>query len=287
MRVLVAGAAGMLAKDLIPRLLKCGHEVSCPVESDLDITDREMIARAVSRLNPELLINCAAYNFVDRAESESSRADAINGYGVRNLCQACADKGIPLVHFSTDYVFDGTKATPYGIDDEPNPINSYGRSKLLGEEFVLGLLSKFYLVRTSWLFGLHGRNFVEVILDKALEQNPLSVIDGAKGCPTWTADLSDAVVDLIETERYGLYHIVNSEPTTWWDFAAEILRLADIDVQLDRITSEKLGRAAKRPSNSILAPHPLPQVLGREMPSWRDALRQYLVLRKDSGRGTG
>lgn len=287
MRILVTGAGGMLAKDLIPRLLKRGHEVSCPPESDLDITDGEMIAQAVSRANPELVINCAAYNFVDRAESESSRANAVNGYGVRNLCLACADQDMPLVHFSTDYVFDGTKGTPYGIGDEPNPINSYGRSKRLGEKFVIDLLTKFYLVRTSWLFGLHGSNFVEVILDKARERSTLAVIDSETGCPTWTADLSDAVVDLIGTERYGLYHIVNSEATTWWGFAAEILRLSGIDVQLDRTTPEKLGRPAKRPPNSVLDPHPIPEVLGREMLSWRDALRQYLMLRKEAGRETG
>jgi dTDP-4-dehydrorhamnose reductase len=283
MRVLVAGAEGMLARDLIPRLLKRGHEVAYPPEKDLDITDSKMIARAVSRANPELLINCAAYNAVDRAESESPRADAVNGYGVRNLCQACVERNLPLVHFSTDYVFDGTKDTPYLVDDEPNPINRYGQSKRLGEEFVLNLLSKFYLVRTSWLFGLHGRNFVEAILDKSAEQNRLAVIDSEIGCPTWTADLSDAVVDLLETERYGLYHIVNSEPATWWDFAAEILRLSATDVQLDRTTPDKLGRAAKRPAYSVLDPHPIPELLGRDMPSWRDALRQYLTLRKADG----
>lgn len=279
MRVLVAGAQGMLARDLMPRLSTRGHDVVAPAETDFDITDAERVRQAVSEASPDILVNCAAYNAVDLAETEPSSADAVNGYGVRNLCVACNDQNIPIVHFSTDYVFDGTKGAPYTVADRPNPINRYGRSKLLGERFVTELTEAFYLVRTSWLFGVHGRNFVEVILAKALEGGELAVTDGERGCPTWTGHLSDAVVDLIETGRYGVYHGVNSEPTTWHDFAAEILRLSGSDAVLRRVSSPAAARPARRPSSSILDPHPLPDVVGWEMPSWRSALREYMSLR--------
>ncbi len=279
MRVLVAGADGMLAKDLIPRLRRRGHDVASPPEDEFDITDAAMVRTAVSRANPAILYNCAAYNFVDRAETDRERADAVNGYGVRNLCLACKGEGIPLVHFSTDYVFDGAKSSPYRIDDEPNPINHYGRSKLAGERFVIDLLSEFYLVRTSWLFGVHGDNFVEAILRRANNHGELAVIDSERGCPTWTGHLADAVIDLVETGRYGIYHITNSEPATWYEFAEAILCAAKLSVPLKRTTPTALNRAAKRPANSVLDPHPLPELLGRTMPSWREALREYIGLR--------
>jgi dTDP-4-dehydrorhamnose reductase len=269
----------MLAGDLTPRLATRGHRVVAPAESDFDITDAESVERAVSDANPELLVNCAAYNAVDLAETEPASADAVNGYGVRNLCVACRERKIPIVHFSTDYVFDGTKNSPYAVTAPPRPINRYGQSKLLGERFVQELTDSFYLVRTSWLFGLHGRNFVEVILAKAQEQGELAVTDGETGCPTWTGHVSDAVVDLIETRRFGVYHAVNSEPTTWHDFAAEILRLSGVDAVLHRVSSPAVARAARRPSFSVLDSHPLPEVVGWEMPSWSSALREYLRLR--------
>jgi dTDP-4-dehydrorhamnose reductase len=271
----------MLAKDLVPRLRKRGHEVVCPPEDEFDITDGGMVKGVVTAVGPAVLYNCAAYNFVDRAETERERADTINGEGVHNLCLACSAEGIRLVHFSTDYVFDGTKNSPYRIDDEPNPINHYGRSKLAGERYVIDLVSEFYLVRTSWLFGVHGNNFVEAILKRARTHGELAVIDSETGCPTWTGHLADAVIDVVDSERYGIYHISNSGPATWYEFAEAILSLAKIRVPLNRTTPAALNRAARRPTNSVLDPHPLPEVLGRTMPSWREALREYINLRME------
>lgn len=276
MKVLVTGAGGMLAKDLLPCLLERGYDAIGLPHQDLDITELESVRAAVADSEPQLLVNCAAYTKVDEAEREQYRALMVNGLGVHNLCLVCQERSIPLLHFSTDYIFDGTKAGPYTIYDDPNPINAYGRSKLVGERYVLWLLRRFYLVRSSWLFGLHGANFVETMLELGQSRKHIAVVDDQRGCPTWTHHLAQAVVALIETGRYGVYHITNSEPTTWFDFATEIFRISNVDVEVSPTSSDRLQRPAKRPRNSVLDPFPLPQVLGREMPPWREALQEYL-----------
>jgi dTDP-4-dehydrorhamnose reductase len=218
---------------------------------------------------------------VDGAESEEQQALMVNGHAVRNLCLACEDSGIPLAHFSTDYVFDGTGDRPYTVDDSPNPATAYGRTKLTGEQHVSKLMSKSYLIRTAWLFGHHGRNFVETMLDLGRSRKQISVVSDQKGCPTWTRDLAEASAALVETGRYGLYHITNSEPTTWFEFAKEIFRLSEMDVEVLPTTTDEFPRPARRPANSVLDPSPLPAVLGREMRSWREALEEYLRLRAE------
>lgn len=280
MRVLVTGAAGMLARDLVPCLQKKGHEVLAPPENDLDITHIDAIRRWTGSSKPETLINCAAYTKVDLAEREEHLASIINGVAVHNLCLVCQEAGIPLVHFSTDYVFDGTKNGQYAIYDPPNPINAYGRTKLLGEKYVLWLLNRFYLVRTSWLFGVHGPNFIETMLKLAQKQKQVSVVNDQRGCPTWTGHLSEAVVSLIESGHYGVYHATNSGPTTWFEYAREIFRLAGTGTEVLPITSDQFPTAAARPNNSVLDPFPLPEVIGREMPTWQNALQQYMEQRK-------
>ena len=279
MKVLVTGAGGMLAEDLITCLSERGYEIVALPRNELDITDLGAIRAAVNNFEPELMINCAAYTKVDKAEKEETRALMVNGFGVQNLCLLCQERDIPLVHFSTDYVFDGTKESPYTIHDEPNPISAYGRSKLLGEKYILWLLSKFYLIRTSWLFGLSAKNFIETMLELGQREKQISVVNDQRGCPTWTYHLAQAVIDLIETERYGIYHITNSEPTTWFEFAREIFRLSGRDIEVLPVTSDQFPRPARRPQNSVLDPFPLIEVLGREMPSWREALEEYLQRR--------
>jgi dTDP-4-dehydrorhamnose reductase len=279
MKVLVTGAGGMLARDLIPVLSGRGHETLPLTEMELDITDTHAVSTIVESIRPELIINCAAYTRVDDAETEKTKALQVNGDGVRNLCLACRSMDIPLLHFSTDYVFDGTKTTPYTIHDKPNPINAYGRSKLAGEKHILKLLNKFYIVRTSWLFGSHGTNFVETMLGTAKSKKSINVVNDQRGCPTWTVHLSQAVADLIATKRCGLYNITNSGAVTWYDYAGEIFRLSGIDMKVTPVTSDRFPRPARRPANSVLDPAPLPEVLNREMPSWQEALGEYLKLR--------
>ena len=279
MRVLVTGSGGMLARDLIPLLSSRGHETLAPAERELDITDSERVNGTIARIRPEIVINCAAYTKVDDAEAHEAEATRINGDGVRNLCLACKTADIPLVHFSTDYVFNGRKAAPYTIGDTPGPVSAYGRSKLAGEEHMRKLLKKYYLVRTSWLFGLHGPNFIETMLKLAESRKSVDVVNDQKGCLTWTVHLSQAVAELINTERYGIYHITNSGVTTWYDFAVEIFRLAGIDMKVIPVRTDQFPRPARRPANSVLDPAPLPEVLGREMPPWQEALAEYLKLR--------
>jgi dTDP-4-dehydrorhamnose reductase len=283
MKVLVTGSAGMLAKDLITCLSQREYEILAPPEDEFDITDLAAIRSVVDQCKPELVINCAAYTKVDEAEKEELQALTINGYGVQNICLVCQENDIPLVHFSTDYIFDGAKESPYTIYDEPNPASAYGRSKLLGERYVLWLLNKFYLIRTSWLFGYYGRNFIETVLELGQREKQISMVNDQKGCPTWAYHLAQAVADLIETQRYGIYHITNSEPTTWFDFAREILRLSGKDIEVIPVTTDQFPRPARRPLNSVLDPFPLHQVLGREMPSWREALEEYLERRNTTG----
>jgi dTDP-4-dehydrorhamnose reductase len=279
MKVLVAGAGGMLAKDITACLSERGYEIFSPLRDELDITDFKAVRIAVDEFGPELVINCAAYTKVDEAEKQEPQALLVNGFGVHNICLACQQRGIPLVHFSTDYVFDGTKESAYTVYDEPNPLSAYGRSKLLGERYLLWLLSRFYIIRTSWLFGLNGKNFIETMLELGQRQERISVVKDQKGCPTWSYQLAQAVVELIETERYGIYHITNSEPTTWYDFAREIFRLSGMDIEVIPVTSDQFPRPAVRPQNSVLDPFPIPEILGREMPSWREALKEYLKRR--------
>jgi dTDP-4-dehydrorhamnose reductase len=276
MRVLVAGSAGMLAKDLVPVFTQRGHDVVAPSEAEFDIADPGIVLQTVGRYRPDLLINCAAYTAVDDAETEEDLALRINAYAVQSLCLACQEHNVPLVHFSTDYVFDGTKEAPYTIYDQPNPTTAYGRTKLLGEQYVMWLLTRFFLIRTAWLFGHHGKNFIETMLQLGSQKKQISVVNDQRGCPTWTRDLAEAAADLAVTGRYGVYHVTNSEPTTWYDFAVEIFRMAGTDVDVSPTTTDMFPRPAKRPANSVLDPYPLPQVIGREMPSWRQALKQYI-----------
>jgi len=283
MKVLVAGAGGMLARDLTTCLSEQGYEILALPHDELDITDLKAVRAAADEFEPGLVINCAAYTKVDEAEKEEPWALMVNGLGVQNICLACQQRDVPLVHFSTDYIFDGAKERPYTIYDEPNPISAYGRSKLLGERYLLWLLSRFYLIRTSWLFGLHGKNFIETMLELGQREKQISVVKDQKGCPTWSYHLAQAVVELIQTERYGIYHITNSEPITWYDFAREIFRICEMGVEVLPVTSDQVPRSAMRPQSSVLDPFPLPQVLGRGMPSWREALKEYIERRDIRG----
>ena len=261
-----------------------GHEVVAAGREELDITDLKAVRRAVADVRPACVINCAAYTEVDGAEVETAKAFAVNALGVRNLASVCRELDVVLVHFSTDYVFDGKKQAPYFIFDPPSPLNAYGRSKLYGEEYLKRIAPRYYLIRTSWLFGIGGKNFVETVLRLAREKGELRVVDDQRGCPTYTRDLSRAVLDLIATHAYGVYHITNAGDTTWYGFAREILWAAGLRASLRPIGSEELGRPAPRPANSVLDPFPLQETLGYLLPPWPDALRRYLAEREKGAR---
>lgn len=277
MRVLVTGAGGMLGRDVVEEMGNRGYAVIPLTRAALDITDGKAVKEALFRHGPEAVINCAAYTKVDQAEEEYRQALKVNALGVRNLALACRETGAVLVHISTDYVFGGRHDKPWGIYDRRNPINAYGRSKYLGERFLETIAPKYFLVRTSWLFGKHGPNFVDTILKLARERECLTVVDDQWGCPTYTRDLSRALADLLASGYYGVYHITNRGATTWYRFAREILAVAGLNTPVKPVTSAEFPRPAQRPAYSVLDPFPLEETIGYLLPPWQDALRRYLA----------
>jgi dTDP-4-dehydrorhamnose reductase len=284
MKYAVIGAAGQLGRDLCPRLK--GEVVSLSrVEADL--TNADLLRTTLSSLRPDVVINCAAYNFVDKAEAEPPAAFAVNAWGVRSLAQVCRDLDCTLVHFSTDYVFglDADRRTPWTEVDAPGPVSVYGLSKLAGEYLVRSICPRHFVVRTCGLYGVWGSggkggNFVETMLRVAGMGKPLRVVADQVCTPSFTVDVAAATIALIGTTRYGLYHVTNAESCTWHDFAAAIFAGAGVKADLAPITSAEFGAAARRPSFSVLANDTL-RAAGVAPPRpWREALQIYLEERK-------
>lgn len=277
MKILVTGAGGMLASDLIP-ILGENHEVIPNSENDLDITVRDSVQRIVHSLSPDCVINCAAYTQVDKAEEERDKAFLVNGIGVQNIALTCQDRGIPLCHISTDYVFDGTKEGPYTPFDNTNPINVYGGSKLAGEKYIQWIMNRFYIIRTSWLYGKAGNNFVATMLRLAKERSEIRVVRDQTGSPTNTASLSHAIERIIGTGAYGIYHFTDETGggISWYDFAEEIVRLSGCKTKVIPILTAEFPRPAKRPANSVLDTSLYSLVTGHKAKNWREALKEYL-----------
>ena len=271
-KVLVTGAKGMLGKDLCPILEDSGYEV---IETDIDtmdITDIFSVKSNIEKYNPDIVIHCAAYTNVDGAETDKETAEKINVLGTENIAKMCAKNNVELVYISTDYVFDGEKSEPYQPDDKPNPLNVYGLTKLKGEQAIQKYCEKYYIVRTSWLYGIHGKNFVETMIILAQTKKELKVVDDQIGCPTWTVELSNAIVKLLEDYEYGIYHACGLGRTSWYGFAKKIFELENIDVNLQSCTTEEFPRPAKRPKYSVMDNSKLCR-------RWEIALKEYLMLR--------
>lgn len=265
----------MLGQDLMALLGDRGQGVDI---ADIDITSPESVLKVIGDLKPEVVINCAAYTDVDGCESDADKAMAVNGEGVAYLAMACKDNGALLVQISTDYVFDGGKGTPYVEDDAPCPLSVYGESKLAGEmnaAFSPDLL----IVRTQWLYGLHGKNFVETMLRLATEKNELTVVNDQIGSPTWTVDLSLAIIALIDNGCRGVYHAANSEYCSWNDFARAIFEESGLNAIVNPMTTTELNRPARRPLYSTLECGKLTRDTGFQPQAWRNALREYLKRR--------
>lgn len=274
-KVLVTGAGGMLGQDLCPILEDNGYEVVETRSSNMDITNPEMVKDVIGKEMPEIIIHCAAYTNVDKAEDDLKTAELINVTGTENVAEVCGKLGITLVYISTDYVFDGTKADPYTPQDRTNPINNYGMTKYEGEEAVRSLCEKYYVVRTSWLYGHHGKNFVETMLNLAKTQKELNVVDDQIGCPTWTVELSNGIMKLLASKPYGTYHVCGSGFTSWYGFAKEIFEQANIQVNLKPCMTADFPRPAKRPFFSVMDNEGICR-------NWKAALRDYLDLRIES-----
>ena len=276
MKVLITGAKGMLGQDMVAEFQRRDYEVHAADHQTLDITDIQAVRAAITALRPDIVVNCAAYTDVDKAESEPEIAMRVNGLGPRNLALACEATGAVLLHISTDYVFDGEKEGPYEIWDTPNPINVYGKSKLWGENYVRSLMHRYFIVRTSWLFGKGGRNFVTTMLELAKRGEPIRVVNDQRGCPTYTVDLARACVDLVESGCFGIYHVTNQGATTWYEFAKKIFECAGTRVDLQAITSDQFPRSARRPRNSELSMFPLQDTLRWVLGSWVLGLEEII-----------
>lgn len=282
---MILGKDGMLGQDLQKVFRK--EDFIAYGLSDLDITDREKVFEKFFTVQPDVVINATGYTAVDLAETEQQKADAINGYAVGVLAKACREIDATFIHFSTDYVFNGQKKIGYNEEDQTDPINAYGRSKALGEKLLMEEMEmlnqeyltegRYFLIRTSWLYGMHGKNFVDTMLmlgEKQLAlKNALKVVNDQHGKPTYTIDLANQVKWLIESREYpsGIYHITNEGETSWYDFACEIFRLAKMEVNVVPCSSSEYVRPAKRPTYSGLINNKLPPLR-----KWQEALKEYL-----------
>ena len=277
MKILVAGSKGMLGTDLL-RVLADNHEAIGVDVEEMDLTERGSVLRQVGALRPEVVINAAAYTDVDGSETHPEACYRINGEGVENLAMACRQHGSRLVHLSTDYVYDGSKPTPYREDDPTHPLGVYGRSKLEGEERARAVLPGVCVVRTAWLFGHAGKNFVKAILAQAQKTRVLKVVDDQRGSPTYTRDLALALKAAAEGGLAGIYHVTNQGTCTWHEFAGRILEFQGrTDVSVLPLTTAELGRPAPRPANSVLDCGKFAAATGLRLRPWGDALRAYLA----------
>lgn len=275
--ILVVGAHGMLGRDLMALLGDRGQGVDI---EDIDITSPESVLHVIGTLRPEVVVNCAAYTDVDGCETDIETAMAVNGEGVGYLAMACRDIGSVLVQISTDYVFDGGKGVPYVEDDAPCPLNVYGESKLAGE-MNAAFCPEHLIVRTQWLYGQYGKNFVETMLRLAGEKDELTVVDDQIGSPTWTVDLARAIIALIDSGCRGTYHAANSEYCSWNGFATAIFEEAGLAVSVKPMTTVELDRPARRPLYSTLECGKLTGDTGFRPQGWRAALHEYLTLRTE------
>lgn len=273
--ILVVGANGMLGQDLM-RVLE--GEVRGVDIGEIDITSLESVQRVLFTLKPDVVVNAAGYTDVDGCESNRELAMQVNAEGVAHLAMICRDIGAKLVHVSTDYVFGGTKGEPYQEDDLPNPLSVYGESKLAGE-MNASLASDHLIVRTQWLYGVHGKNFVETMLRLAGEKKELAVVDDQIGSPTWTMDLALAIRTLLEKGCRGTYHAVNSGFCSWNEFAKAIFEETGTSVVVKPMTTAELGRPAQRPLYSVLDCGKMERDTGLMLEPWQEALRKYLQSR--------
>lgn len=271
-KVLVTGAKGMLGQDLCPILEDEGFDVIETTIDDFDITDREKTQNFIKKQKPEIIIHTAAYTNVDAAENDKETAEKINVKGTENIAQIAKKLNATLVYISTDYVFDGTKESAYEPTDKPNPLNVYGKTKYEGELVIQKNCEKYYIIRTSWLYGIHGKNFVETMISLA-KNKELKVVNDQIGTPTWSVDLSNAIIKLLKNkEEFGIYHICGSGKTSWYEFAKEIFEQSELKVNLKPCSTEEFPRPAKRPHFSVLNNN-------KKCESWKVALKKYLELR--------
>nr|WP_154984676.1 dTDP-4-dehydrorhamnose reductase [Paenibacillus xylanexedens] len=282
MKVLVTGASGQLGRDVVLLLEKEGHDILACDRDQMDITNQAQCNEVISSYHPEVIIHCAAYTAVDAAETDTDGAYKVNAVGTRNVAVAAEKVGAKLIYISTDYVFDGQSTTPYQEYDDTNPRSVYGKSKRAGEWLVQSLCSKWFVVRTSWVYGLHGNNFVKTMLKLGQEKPKLQVVHDQKGSPTYTVDLALFLIELMGTEMYGIYHASNCGECTWYEFTQAIFEEAQtvfgvsIQAELEPCTTEQFPRPAPRPVNSVMDHLSIRTNGLTSLRPWREGLRDFI-----------
>lgn len=276
MKVLVTGAKGQLGFDVARRLEKKSIQYLGIDVEVLDIADELKVIQLVSDYKPDVIVHCAAYTAVDKAEDEKELCYNINVLGTKFLAEACKNINAKMVYISTDYVFDGNKECPYEVVDKPNPINFYGITKYEGELEVQKLLEKYFIIRVSWLFGVNGNNFVKTMLKLGKDRDEISVVADQIGSPTYTYDLAKLLVEMIKTDKYGIYHATNKGYCSWYEFACEIFKLAGLDIKVKPIDTYDYPTKAKRPKNSRLKMEYFADMQYSKLPVWKEALKKFL-----------
>jgi len=275
MRLLVTGAAGMLGQAVVSAATRLGHDVAALPRAELDITDAERVRRALGAVQPAAIVNCAAWTDVDGAEADEAATTRVNGDGTANVAAAAAALGVRLVHVSTDYVFDGTKTTPWLESDPVAPLGAYGRSKLAGEEAIVAAGGEHAIVRTAWLFGAGGTNFVDTMLRLAEERDEVAVVTDQVGSPTWSGHLAEALVELAERAGdVGIFHAAGSGACSWYELAVEVFDRAGVRCRALPTTADRFARPAQRPAYSVLGTERDEAPI---LPPWQEGVAAYLA----------
>ncbi|MGG0185088.1 dTDP-4-dehydrorhamnose reductase [Bacillus rhizoplanae] len=277
MKILVTGYNGQLGYDVVQQGTKQGLEMYGIGKKELDITEKEAVYEYVNKIKPDAIIHCAAYTAVDKAEDDKNACWDVNVEGTRYLATAAKKIDAKFIYISTDYVFDGEGEVEFVETDKPNPIGYYGVTKYEGEKVVQSLLDKFFIVRISWVFGINGNNFIKTMLRLAETHGQLNVVGDQIGSPTYTYDLARLLVDMVVTEKYGVYHATNEGFCSWADFAQEIFTIANKDVKVNNITTEEYPTRAVRPKNSRMSKQKLIDNGFELLPLWQESVKHYIM----------
>lgn len=277
MKVLVTGITGQLGFDVMRELARCNIEAEGASRKDFSLTDHESAQKFIEYMKPDTVVHCAAYTAVDKAEDEPGVARAVNADATQNIAAVCKKIGAKLIYISTDYVFPGDGEIFYEPPMPKGPKNVYGESKLLGEEAVMNELDEWFIVRISWVFGVNGKNFVRTMLNLGETRSELNVVADQIGSPTYTRDLAKLLVEMAQSDKYGVYHATNEGICSWAEFATEIFRQSGKNVKVNPVPSEAYPTKAVRPKNSRLSKNCLDAAGFARLPNWKDALGRYLI----------
>lgn len=277
MKVLVTGYTGQLGYDVVAELKRRNIECIGTTRQDFSLTDTEKMKSFIKNYNPDAVIHCAAYTAVDKAEDEPEICHAVNVEATKEIAKICKDIDAKMIYISTDYVFPGDGDSFYEPEDEKAPQNVYGQTKLDGEKAVQEMLDKYFIVRISWVFGANGKNFIKTMLNLAKTHDKLTVVNDQIGSPTYTVDLAKLLCDMVQTDKYGVYHATNEGICSWYEFACEIFKQKGVNVQIEPVPSTAFPTKAKRPHNSRMSKKCLDKAGFDRLPSWQDALNRYLI----------